>query len=95
MWLLCEGFQVQVCIYVCGSDHQTQTTSPVLNKKSPTGVFILCYGDAQLKETAVSDSLERMTRKETNIQDHFINKADIFPSRKWHVSHFSLRWVCE
>lgn len=86
---------IQVCMCACGSDHQTQTNSPVLNKTSYCVNILVCYEDTQLKETALSDNLVQMTHKETNIQDQFINKADIFPSRKWHASHFSLRWVCE
>lgn len=87
---------------VCDSDHQTQINSLVLKKKKKKKNLTywcvnvpICYEDTQLKETAVSDSLVRLTRKETNTQDQFINKADIFPSHKWRVSHFSLRWVCE
>lgn len=37
----------------------------------------------------------RWHTKKQLILDQFITKADVSPSGKWHLSHFSLRWVCE
>lgn len=39
--------------------------------------------------------LYRWHTKKQHILDQFITKADVSPSGKWHLSHFSLRWVCE
>lgn len=90
MWLLCEG-RIGLHICVCVSDHQT--ISPVLNQRKARLAW--SYSRLFWRYPTNGDTLVWMTRKETNIQHHFVNKADGFPSHKWHVSHFSLRWVCD
>lgn len=97
-------FLTHSCLRMCGlifksNPGSQQTNSPVPYTDSFKNlrenlvavlIFPLLWRDQQ-KETAVSDSLV----KTQIILDQFINKADVSPVPKWHLSHFSFRWVCE